>query len=115
MIPTIIDWVNDPREKECIKERFHSASIEVVLPILMCPDDCDLWCTVIVANAVKIDGYIIWKQIGIDKSTREDLLQGFEGFGTKVEWLDMIPQMTFEETHYNTQLSKVYDSTNAEL
>lgn len=58
MIPTIIDWVCDSKEKECIKGRFNSASKEVVLPVLMCPDDCDLSCTVIVANVVITDRYI---------------------------------------------------------
>ena len=43
MIPTIIDWVYDPIEKECIKGRINSVSKEVVFPVLMCPDDCDLW------------------------------------------------------------------------
>jgi hypothetical protein len=109
MIPTIIDWVHDPKEKVCIKGRFYSSSKEVVLPVLMCPDDCDLWCTVIVANVVKADGYIHWSQVGIDKSTREDMLLGCEGIGSKVDWLDKIPPMMFEETQYKIQLSKIYD------
>lgn len=109
MIPTIIDWVYNLKEKECIKGRFNSASKEVVLPVLMCPDDCDLSCTVIVANVIKADGYIIWKQVGIDMSTREDMLLGWEGIGSKVDWLDKIPHMTFEEAQYSSHLRKIYD------
>jgi hypothetical protein len=109
MIPTIIDWVDDPKEKICIKGRFNSASKEVVLPVLMCPDDCDLSCTVIVANVVKAEGYIIWKQVGIDMSTREDMLLGCEGIGSKIDWLDKIPPMTFEEIKYSYHLSNIYD------
>jgi hypothetical protein len=60
MIPTIIDWLDNPKEKELIKERFNSADSAFVLPILMCPDDCDLWCTVIVADVIKADGF--WYQ-----------------------------------------------------
>lgn len=82
MIPTIIDWVCDLKVKECIKGRFNSESKEVVLPVLMCPDDCDLSCTVIVVNVIKADGYIIWKQVGIDMSTREDMLLGCDGIGS---------------------------------
>ncbi|RCW40099.1 hypothetical protein [Paenibacillus prosopidis] len=109
MIPTIIDWVYDPKEKECIKGRYNSISKEVVLPVLMCPDDCDLLCTVIVANVVKADGYIIWKKVGIDMSTREDMLLGCERIGSKVDWLDRISPMTFEEAQYSSHLSKIYD------
>ncbi|MCZ8520984.1 MULTISPECIES: hypothetical protein [Paenibacillus] len=108
MIPTIIDWIDNPREKELIKERFNSTDSESVLPIMMCPDECDLWCTVIVAEVIKADGYITWKHIGIDKSTREDLLQGYDSLGTKVDWLDKIPPMIFEESQYTAQLSQIY-------
>ncbi len=79
------------------------------MPVLMCPDDCDLWCTVIVANVVIADGYLIWKQIGIDKSTRDDLLLGYDRIGSKVEWLDKIPSMTFNKEDYLSQLRKIYD------
>ncbi|AFH61321.1 hypothetical protein ACVNS2_11840 [Paenibacillus caseinilyticus] len=109
MIPTIVDWVDDSRQKELLKERFNSEGKEIVLPVLMCPDDCDLWCTVIVANVVKIDEFIIWKQIGIDMITRDELLMGYDGIGSKVNWLDKIHPMTFQETQYISQLSKVYD------
>lgn len=46
MIPTIIDWLNDPKEKELITERYNSVSKDIVLPVLICPDDCDMCCTV---------------------------------------------------------------------
>lgn len=109
MIPTIIDWLSNPKEKELITERYNSVSKDSVLPVLMCPDDCDLWCAVIVANVVKADGYIVWKQIGIDKSTRDDLLLGYDRIGSKVDWLNKIPQMTFNKEDYFSQLSKIYD------
>jgi hypothetical protein len=109
LIPTIIDWIDNPKEKEFIKGRFKPTSKEFVLPVLMCPDDCDLWCTKIVANVVKVDGFITWKQIGIDKIAREELLLGYENIGINVEWFENIPIMTFEETQYYSQLSKIYD------
>ncbi|MCZ8517487.1 hypothetical protein O9H85_35145 [Paenibacillus filicis] len=109
MIPTIIDWVDDPKEKEFLKKRFNSEGKEVVLPVLMCPDDCDLLCTVIVANVVKADGFIIWERIGIDMSYEEFKLLGCDGIGSTVDWLEKIPAMIFEETQYSSQLSKIYD------
>lgn len=92
MIPTIIDWVDDPKEKEFLKKRFNSEGKEVVLPVLMCPDDCDLLCTVI-----------------IDRSYEEFKLLGCDGIGSTVDWLEKIPAMIFEETQYSSQLSKIYD------
>ncbi|GED72991.1 hypothetical protein BRE01_66930 [Brevibacillus reuszeri] len=109
MIPTIIDWVDEPKEKEFLKKRFNSEDKEVILPVLMCPDDCDLLCTVIVANVVKTDEYIIWKQVGIDRSNEEFRQLGYDGIGTTVDWLEKIPPMTFENTIYISQLRKIYD------
>jgi hypothetical protein len=74
----------------------------------MCPDDCDLWCTVIVADVVKAKGYIIWDKIGIDMSTREDMLLGYDCIGTKVDWLEKLPKLIFVDTEYTFELNKIY-------
>lgn len=81
---------------------------DVVLPILMCPDDCDLWCTVIVAKVVKENGFVLWSKIGVDMSTREELLIGYDCIGSKVDWFDKIPQFVFEENEYKSELNKIY-------
>ncbi|WP_289140374.1 hypothetical protein [uncultured Brevibacillus sp.] len=109
LIPTIIDWIDNPQEKEFLRQRFQSTNKEVILPILMCADDCDMFCTVIVAKVVKANGYIIWDQIGIDMSSDEFKLWGYEGIGMRVNWLEKIPLMTFEEGQYFVELGKIYN------
>lgn len=37
---------------------------KVNLPLLLCPDDCDFSCVVIVAEVEKTDSHIYWKRIG---------------------------------------------------
>ncbi|MFD1736837.1 hypothetical protein ACFSCX_09680 [Bacillus salitolerans] len=108
LIPLIMDWVDNLIEREFIKVRYKSKNEEFVLPILMCPDDCDLWCTVIVAHVVRTNEYIIWDKIGIDRSSSEELLKGYDCIGSRVEWLDKIPQMKFDVAEYYTQLDKIY-------
>jgi hypothetical protein len=107
LIPTNLDWLNDQKEKDLLQSRYHSIQKEI-LPILMCPDDCDLWCTVIVADVVKAKGYIIWDKIGIDMSTREDMLLGYDCIGTKVDWLDKLPKLIFVDTEHTFELNKIY-------
>ncbi|MCB9309495.1 MAG: T9SS type A sorting domain-containing protein [Lewinellaceae bacterium] len=46
LVPTILDCLEDPKERKLVWERFESEQKQVV-PILMCPDDIYLWCTVI--------------------------------------------------------------------
>lgn len=41
-----------------------------IYPILMCPDDNDFSCTIIVAEIRNCGDLIQWKQIGIDKKKR---------------------------------------------
>ena len=37
---------------------------KVNLPLLLCPDDCDFSCVVIVAEVEKTDSHVYWKRIG---------------------------------------------------
>ncbi|MBP0725984.1 hypothetical protein J5Y03_12455 [Bacillus sp. RG28] len=108
LVPTILDWIDNIKEKELIKLRFSSLKDEEVLPILICPDDCDLWCTVIVAKVLQKNEFIIWDKIGIDKSSREKLLNGYDCIGSKVKWLDKAHSLTFNIDEYNTELNKIY-------
>jgi len=93
-----LDWRQD--EKEFVKERYGSKSKEAVLPELMCPDDCNLLCTVIVAKVVTANGIVMWDKISVDMNTREEMMFGYDCIGSKVEWFDKIPPFVFEEEEY---------------
>lgn len=108
LIPTILGWIDDPKEKVLLKRRYDSTKQEVILPVLMCPDDCDLWCTVIVAKVVIENEYVVWDKIGVDTSIREEMLKDYECMGSRVEWLNEIPRMIFTKEHYYTQLNMIY-------
>ncbi|MDQ0418675.1 hypothetical protein J2Z48_002878 [Croceifilum oryzae] len=108
LIPTILEWVDNQEEMEFVKGRYTSTNKEEILPILMCPDDCDLWCTVVVAKVIKEGDYVTWDQIGIDRSVREDLILGYECIGSKVQWLEKVPRMFFNKAEYDCQLNKIY-------
>ncbi|MCK6073914.1 hypothetical protein [Paenibacillus silvae] len=68
LIPTITDWIGLKEEAELVLRRFISEEEIIILPILMCPDDCDLTCTLIVAEVLKSDDQVIWRRIGVDSS-----------------------------------------------
>ncbi|CAM4311079.1 hypothetical protein [Paenibacillus typhae] len=110
LIPLMPDWLDVPGEKEFILSRYKCISneLEFVMPILMCPDDCDLSCTVVVAHIVRTGNRVAWKKLGIDMSSREDMLSGYDHIGTTVDWLDKIPELTFTEPEYTSQFNKIY-------
>jgi hypothetical protein len=107
LVPTLINWIDDQKEKKLVQDRYKSKEKEVSLPVLMCPDDCDLWCTVIIAKVINLNGNVIWDKIGIDRSTGNELLAGYDFIGSRVEWLDLIPQYVFDEDEYKTEINKI--------
>ncbi|WP_025028963.1 hypothetical protein [Caldalkalibacillus mannanilyticus] len=110
LVPTIIDWIDIPKERGLVKSRFKSIKHTEILPILMCPDDCDLWCTVIVAEVINKENHVIWSRIGVDSSNREELIETYECIGRRVDWLNKVPSMTFSKKEYYRELDKIYNA-----
>ncbi|WP_342561743.1 hypothetical protein NST84_19065 [Paenibacillus sp. FSL R7-0345] len=108
LIRVMPDWLDVPGEKGFILSRYNCTSGEFIIPILMCPDDCDLSCTVVVAHVVRTGSRVAWKKLGIDRSSRTDMLSGYDHIGTTVDWLDKIPELTFTESDYTSQFSNIY-------
>ena len=112
LIPVIVDWLSDPREQKLVLNRFYSNDESTMLPVLMCPDDCDLWCTIILVEVLITDDCIIWSRFGFDKSNRENLIKGFECIGTNVRWIESVTPMTFDKLEYIENLRKIYLRNN---
>ncbi|MDT3429119.1 hypothetical protein J2Z22_004719 [Paenibacillus forsythiae] len=66
LIPAMIDWLSFEEEKRLVHSRYRSTRNPEILPLLMCPDDCDLYCTLIVAEVITKDEEINWNKIGLD-------------------------------------------------
>jgi hypothetical protein len=103
LVPTILDWLEDPKERKLVWERFESEQKQVV-PILMCPDDIDLWCTVINVEIEKAENTVKWLRIGLDNSEFEN--NSSESIGTTVEWFDKIEPMEFDRSEYQKFVSE---------
>ncbi|WP_089681516.1 hypothetical protein [Catalinimonas alkaloidigena] len=100
LVPTLLHWLENEEERRVtwsrvLPEDGHCA----VAPILMCPDDCDFTCTVIVVEINHSNDIITWQRIGRDISFSTIP----EKIGTAVEWFDL-PQYRFERSAYQTCL-----------
>lgn len=73
----------------------------------MCPDDCDLICTIIVAEVIKTDNQVIWHRLGVD-SSKLGIPYNYELIGTEVNWLDLVPEMKFNINIYIENLNSIY-------
>ena len=102
LIPTITDWLWLKEEAELILSLYYSDQNKVILPILMCPDDLDLSCTIIVAEVIKSDIEVVWNRIGVNKS------QLGTPIGTEVVWLELVPEMKFNSNFYFENFKIIY-------
>ena len=96
LVPTLLDWLEDPKERKLVWERFET-KLKQVVPILMCPYDIDLWCTVINVEVEKTENSVKWLRIGIDSGSSDNMPYSI---GTNVEWFDKIGPMEFDKVEY---------------
>src|SRR5262249_53769428 len=74
LVPTLIDCLDDLTERELVWQRIlPPIGQPAIAPVLMCPDDLDLWCTVVVAEVVAEESVVLWRRIGLDVSKPEDM------------------------------------------
>lgn len=88
-------------------KRFYAEEEIVIVPVLMCPDDTDLICTVIVAEVTKLEHEVIWSRVGMDCS-QLGIPYNYDLIGTTVDWLDSIPAFRFDKKQYFKELKDIY-------
>jgi len=103
LIPTLVYWMERKEEKEVVWKRIlPDIGKTTICPILMCPDDNDFSCTLIVAEIRNCGDLIQWKQLGTDTTLEWDA----EKVGSKVEWLDKLPELNFYREDYLKMLDR---------
>ncbi|GAO43340.1 hypothetical protein [Flavihumibacter petaseus] len=101
LIPTLVYWMEQEDEKAIVWKRILPDENETTIcPILMCPDDNDFSCTLIVAEVRNCGDLIQWKHIGIDKTKKWEA----EKVGSTVEWFDKFEELNFSKSDYLTML-----------
>lgn len=99
LVPTLLDWLSDPVERGIVWERVLPAVGDVVrLPLLMCPDDIDFYCTLVVAEVVADATHVYWRRLGTDVTA--DLWKDLHAVGSEVNWLDAVGSFVFEKEEY---------------
>jgi hypothetical protein len=101
LIPTLVDCMERKDEKAVVWKRILPNENETsICPILMCPDDNDFSCTLIIAEIRNCGHIIQWKQIGVDETKEWDA----EKVGSTVEWFDKVKELNFSKNDYLTML-----------
>lgn len=101
LIPTLSPWMHNDSEKEVVWNRIlPNTNTSSICPILMCADDCDFSCTLIVVEIYNTGKQILWKKIGIDKTKEREANK----IGSTVEWLNKIAPYKFYTEDYIKKL-----------
>lgn len=79
--------------------QLNEGSISYV-PLLVCPEDNDLCCTVIATEQYVIDDKVIWKRFG--------LLKGYvqQQDPDTIDWFENVPELTFAEDNFKKIFSQ---------
>ncbi|ATB68113.1 hypothetical protein CLJ08_24285 [Pseudomonas mosselii] len=81
---------------------------KTLVPLLVCSDDLDLTCTVIVAEQSAGEHAVHWSRFGLLK----DLITVE---APAVDWFDAIPCLTFERSHFHSVLDEFRMQENIEM
>lgn len=66
------------------------------VPVLVCPDDLDFYCTVVIAEVFAGTETITWTRLGFDGSD----LPPVENIGSEVTWIKDLGPFVFRRTDY---------------
>jgi len=103
LIPAWLDWMEFPQHRRETLRRLTASEADLVVPLLMCPDDLDFSCSLIVAEVRQEKDCVWWNRVGMN---RQDLWEFPEQLGKDVEWFKEIPPFEFEKTEYRQCVQK---------
>lgn len=87
-----------PREEDCT----------TIVPLLICPDDLDFNCTVVVAEQETCGSSVVWRRFGFSLHSPGDQV------GSSVRWFDKSPSATFDANQFNCAISELKRLTDEE-
>lgn len=77
----------------------------VIVPLLVCPDDMDFHCTVLVAEQISTQSEIKWARFGFTKDTE---------LSHDVDWIPNVPVTSFCPSAFREAVSKLWVALNYE-
>lgn len=97
LVPTLLFWMEIDQEIDVVWKRIlPNPGIVSFCPILMCPDDCDFSCTLIIAEIENKDDHIFWNKLGLDKTYELNP----EMVGSTVDWFETPTGLCFDMKEY---------------
>jgi hypothetical protein len=109
LVPAWLGWMTDDREQAVAWERMvPPISGKVRVPILVCPDDLDFSCSLVIADLEAVPDRILWSRIGLDATKSSDPAQ----VGEEVRWFEGMPVLAFKRDEYEACVKAFQDDAS---
>ncbi|RYY37310.1 MAG: hypothetical protein EOP46_03175 [Sphingobacteriaceae bacterium] len=96
-IPTLLFAMEIDAESKIVWNRILPAlNSKSICPILMCPDDLDFSCTIVVAEIECLEDIVRWNKMGLDITKDWQA----ESICSEVKWFDKLPPCEFSKIDY---------------
>jgi hypothetical protein len=103
IVPTFLNWLGNGEERKVVWERaIPKIGKKSILPILMCSEDIDLWCTLIMVEVEADEKNVYWNKFGLEDSDAQEPNE----IGKSVEWFSGMSKLTFDRTQYQSVLNE---------
>jgi hypothetical protein len=97
LVPAWLPWLVDEAEQAVVWERMMPQFVgNVAVPILVCPDDLDFSCSLVIADLEAQPDRILWRRMGFDSTQSTDPAR----VGEDVDWFGRMPVLTFRRNDY---------------
>lgn len=96
MVPAWLGWLVEEHEQALVRERMWPRVGErLIVPLLVCPDDLDFTCTLVVAEVSSTEDEVTWERVGLDVTDPRKHAEP----GGEVNWFGIAP-MHFPRGEY---------------
>jgi hypothetical protein len=92
-------WRDEDRAL-ALRRLFPAPGATVIAPVLVCPDDRDFFCTVVVAQVHQSGAVVTWQHIGLDRTRSGPV-------GSVVDWFAGVGPFQFALGAYQACLAKL--------
>ncbi|XSG77324.1 hypothetical protein ACP8Y2_09985 [Herpetosiphon llansteffanensis] len=103
-VPTLLHgWLEHQAEQQLVWERVLALEeTPTIVPFLMCPDDCDFSCTIIVIEVIASATTVSWQRVGyaVGETPYETLDEMPASRLNAIDWLDNDTTWHFDRTAY---------------
>ena len=105
LVTALYALANDDARDEAASASLEPTAATRIVPLLVCPDSCDLECTVVVAEVASDAELVRWLRVGVMRGEGLRMPQDPD-----VDWLAGVPPLTFDASAYRSTMRRLVDA-----